>query len=47
MIRQKCLDIPMIAKYRKYQYADDLDEEAVWHVWSMDQEYAKFQRQKQ
>ncbi len=35
-IRVKYLDVPMIVKYRKYEYATELDEEAVWHIWSMD-----------
>jgi len=46
MIRCKTLDVPMIVKYRKYEYAEDLDEEAVWHIFAMDQEFGKFLRHK-
>jgi len=42
---EKC-DIPMIVKYRRYEYAPELDEDAIWHVFNLDQEYGKFQRVK-
>lgn len=40
------LDIPMICKYRKFEYAVELDEDAVWHIFNLDQEYGKFQKNK-
>lgn len=46
LFRVDLLDIPMIVKYRKYEYADDLDEEAVWHIYNLDFEYGKFLRYK-
>ena len=46
MFRVELLDIPMICKYRKYEYAYDLDEDAVWYIFNFDQEYGKFQRNK-
>ena len=36
----------MVAKYRKYEYADELDEEAIWIIFNLDQEFGKFQRHK-
>jgi len=42
MFRVELLDIPMICKYRKYEYAVELDEDAVWHIFNLDQEYGKF-----
>ena len=36
MFRVELLDIPMICKYRKYEYAFDLDEDAVWHIFNLD-----------
>ena len=38
--------MPTIVKYRKYEYADELDEEAVWIIFNLDQEYGKFLRHK-
>jgi len=46
LIRSDHLDVPMVAHYRKYEYADELDEEAVWHIYHLDQEYGKFLRHK-
>ena len=46
MFRIDLLDIPMIVKYRRYEYAEDIDEEAVWLIYNFDQEYGKFQRHK-
>ena len=42
MLRQKLIDVPTIAKYRKFEYIDQLDEEAVWIIYNLDQEYGKF-----
>ena len=42
MIRVKLLDIPMICTYRKYEYAPELSDEAVWLVYNFDIEYGKF-----
>lgn len=36
MFRNEKLDIPMICKYRKYEYAPELDEDAVWHIFNLD-----------
>jgi transcriptional accessory protein Tex/SPT6 len=36
----------MITRYRKYEYADELDEDAVWYIYSFDQEFGKFVKQK-
>lgn len=36
MFRNELLDIPMICKYRKYEYASELDEDAVWHIFNLD-----------
>jgi len=47
MFRVKILDIPMICKYRRYEYEPELNEELVWLVFNLDQEYGKFQRAKQ
>lgn len=47
MLRVKTLDVPMICKYRKYEYEPELDEEVVWLIYTFDQEYGKFQRAKQ
>lgn len=46
MFHSELFDIPMICKYRKYEYAVELDEDAVWHIWNLDQEYGRFQRNK-
>lgn len=46
MFRSDNLDIPMLIKYRKYEYAEELDEEAVWHIYNFDLEFGKFQRHK-
>lgn len=46
LIRKKCYDVPMVAKYRKYEYAEELDEDAIWIIFSLDQEFGKFQRHK-
>jgi hypothetical protein len=44
MIRVKYLDIPMICKYRRYEYEPELTEETVWLVYNFDIDYGKFQR---
>jgi hypothetical protein len=36
MFRIDLLDIPMIINYRKYEYATELDEEAVWLISNLD-----------
>ena len=36
LIRKKCYDVPMVAKYRKYEYAEELDEEAIWIIFNLD-----------
>jgi len=46
MLRSKLYDVPMIAHYRKYEYSDELDEDSIWIIYNLDQEYGKFQRQK-
>lgn len=46
MIYIELFDIPMICKYRKYEFAPELDEDAVWHIFNLDIEYGKFQRNK-
>ena len=46
LIRKKCYDVPMVAKYRKYEYAEELDEDAIWIIFNLDQEFGKFQRHK-
>ena len=46
LIRKKLYDVPMVAKYRKYEYAEELDEEAIWIIFNLDQEFGKFQRHK-
>lgn len=42
MIYIELFDIPMICKYRKYEFAPELDEDAVWHIFNLDIEYGKF-----
>lgn len=46
LLRCGHFDVPFIVKYRKYEYADELDEEAIWIIFNLDQEYGKFQRHK-
>ena len=46
LIRKKLYDVPMVAKYRKYEYAEELDEDAIWIIFNLDQEFGKFQRHK-
>jgi len=36
------MDIPMIAKYRKYEYIGGLEESDVWAIFNLDLEYGKF-----
>lgn len=38
--------MPTIVKYRKYEYAEQLDEDSIWIIFNLDQEYGKFQRHK-
>ena len=42
MLRSKLYDVPMIAHYRKYEYSDELDEDSIWIIYNLDQEYGKF-----
>lgn len=42
MIRVDFYDIPMICKYRKYEYEPELTEDSVWLVYAFDLEYGKF-----
>jgi hypothetical protein len=42
MMRVEYLDIPMIAKYRKYQYMKEINEEDIWIIYNLDLEYGKF-----
>ena len=42
MIRKDYLDIPMIAKYRKYEYQYELNEEDIWQIFNLELEYGKF-----
>lgn len=42
MLRCKLFDIPMIVKYRGYEYGDELDEDSIWIIYNLDQEYGKF-----
>ena len=41
-MRVKLFDVPMIAHYRKHEYSDELDEDAIWIIYNLDQEYGKF-----
>lgn len=42
MICSQNYDLPMICKYRRFEFAECLDEQAVWLVWTLHQEYGKF-----
>ena len=44
-MRREYLDLPMIERYRKYDYGPTLTDEHVWMVASLDQEYGKFRIQ--
>mmetsp|Transcript_5966 Transcript_5966/g.7229 ORF Transcript_5966/g.7229 Transcript_5966/m.7229 type:complete len:142 (-) Transcript_5966:407-832(-) len=44
LLRQKLYDVPMIAHHRKHEYSDELDEESIWIIYALDQEYGKFLR---
>lgn len=46
MFHQDFYDIPLIVKYRKYEYDPELDEDAVWHIWNLDHEYGRYQKSK-
>lgn len=46
MIRKDYLDIPMIAKYRKYEYLYELNEDDIWQIFNLELEYGKFQQKK-
>lgn len=36
LLRSEMRDVPMIAKHRKMQYADELDEESIWIIYNLD-----------
>ena len=42
MFRCEHLDIPMITRYRRYEYQKELDESDVWNIFRLDLEYDKF-----
>lgn len=42
LLRNKLYDVPFIAHYRKYEYAEELDEESIWVIYNLDQEFGKF-----
>jgi transcriptional accessory protein Tex/SPT6 len=46
LIRQQHLDIPMICKYRRYEFMKELEEKDVWLIFNLDQEYAKYKHNK-
>ena len=46
MFRVEHLDIPMITKYRRFEYMKELDDHDVWTIFNLDLEYAKFKSQK-
>lgn len=41
------LDIPMIARYRQYEFKPELDENVIWDIFNLDLEFGKFQRHKE
>ena len=44
LLRVELKDVPFIAHYRKHEYGDELDEDAIWLISNFDQEYGKFLR---
>lgn len=46
LLRSEMRDVPMIAKHRKMQYADELDEDSIWIIYNLDQEYGRFLKHK-
>ena len=42
LIRVQLYDVPMIVHYRSYEYANELDEDSIWIIYNLDQEYGKF-----
>lgn len=40
--RKDNLDIPFIARYRKFDYGPDLTSEDIWAIFALDQEYGRF-----
>ena len=42
MFRIEHMDIPMITRYRRYEYQKELDEQDVWLIFKLDLEYAKY-----
>lgn len=47
LLRKDLFDVPMIVHYRKYEYKDELDEDSIWVIYNLDQEYGKFVQSKQ
>lgn len=47
MLREQKLDVPMVIKYRKFEYAEELNEALIWEIFNLDQEFGRFQKQKQ
>jgi hypothetical protein len=45
LFRKEYLDVPMIARYRKYLYNKVLTEDDVWLIFNLDSEYGKFRIQ--
>ena len=39
MFRNEHLDVPMITKYRRFEYMKELDEQDVWTIFNLDLEY--------
>lgn len=35
-------DIPMIARYRQYEFKPELDENEIWDIFNLDIEFGKF-----
>ena len=46
-LRTRVHDVPYIVHYGKHEYARELDEESIWIIYNLDQEYGKFYKQKQ
>ncbi len=36
----------MICKYRKFEYTKELNEEDIWKIFQLDQEYGRFKEEK-
>ena len=42
MLRIKLYDVPFIVSYRYPEYSNELDEDSIWIIYNLDQEYGKF-----